>query len=169
MEILMKNLASSPQDENLYNLLCEFNAKFRDSCEIYVDGACSSKTKKGGWAFIVVYKGSVVAEFSGSEEGTTNNRMELISAINAARYASQLNLQTTIFSDSTYVIKGVTEWVHDWKNKDWKKADGGDVINPDLWKILDESRGAIIWKWVKAHADNTFNNMADQLAQAASK
>jgi len=104
----------------------------------------------------------------GGEKDTTNNRMELTAAIKALE-AIKPNFegQTILWTDSTYVMKGITEWVHGWKKRAWKKSDKKPVINADLWKVLDKLNAErdITWKWVKGHAGIDGNERADELAR----
>jgi ribonuclease HI len=134
---------------------------------IWTDGACSGNPGPGGWGAILTY-GDTEKELSGAEAATTNNRMELMAAIealNALKRASTVRLHT----DSKYVMDGVTKWIHGWKKNGWKTADKKPVKNEDLWKLLDEAnaRHQVTWKWVKGHADDVMNNRADELARNA--
>jgi ribonuclease HI len=127
------------------------------------------KKRTGGWAFVVVYEGNIVAEFSDATLDTTNNRMELTAAIEACKYGTMINLPTTICSDSEYVIKGITNWINGWKNNGWKTSAGNDVINIDLWQTLDQVKGNHQWKHVPAHSGIIYNERADALAKAKSQ
>lgn len=138
-----------------------------NTVDIWTDGACSGNPGPGGWGAILHYAG-VEKELSGAEAATTNNRMELMAAIqalNALKRSSKVRLHT----DSKYVMDGVTKWVHGWKKNGWKTADKKPVKNEDLWKQLDEAnaRHEVTWKWVKGHSDNEMNNRADELARGA--
>ncbi|MEZ5958727.1 MAG: ribonuclease HI [Hyphomonadaceae bacterium] len=138
-----------------------------NTVDIWTDGACSGNPGPGGWGAILHYAG-VEKELSGAEAATTNNRMELMAAIqalNALKRSSKVRLHT----DSKYVMDGVTKWIHGWKKNGWKTADKKPVKNDDLWKQLDEAnaRHEVTWKWVKGHADNEMNNRADELARGA--
>jgi ribonuclease HI len=138
-----------------------------NTVDIWTDGACSGNPGPGGWGAILHY-GGAEKEISGAEASTTNNRMELMAAIqalNALKRASKVRLHT----DSKYVMDGVTKWIHGWKKNGWKTADKKPVKNEDLWKLLDEAnaRHEVTWKWVKGHADNEMNNRADELARNA--
>ncbi|MEN3930351.1 ribonuclease HI [Microvirga sp. W0021] len=134
---------------------------------IYTDGACSGNPGPGGWAAILLYKDKQ-KELSGGEAHTTNNRMELMAAIEALR-ALKRSCDIDLFTDSQYVRNGITEWVHGWKQRGWKTADKKPVKNEDLWRLLDEltQHHNVTWHWVKGHADNPMNNRADELAVAA--
>jgi len=138
-----------------------------NTVDIWTDGACSGNPGPGGWGAILHYAG-VKKELSGAEAATTNNRMELMAAIealNALKRPSKVRLHT----DSKYVMDGVTKWIHGWKKNGWKTADKKPVKNDDLWKLLDEAnaRHEVTWKWVKGHSDNEMNNRADELARSA--
>jgi ribonuclease HI len=134
---------------------------------IWTDGACSGNPGPGGWGAVLRY-GEVEKELSGGETATTNNRMELMAAIqalDALKRASHVKLHT----DSKYVMDGVTKWIHGWKKNGWKTADKKPVKNEDLWKRLDaaNARHTVEWKWVKGHSDDVMNNRADELARKA--
>jgi ribonuclease HI len=140
-----------------------------NTVDIWTDGACSGNPGPGGWGAILHYAGAE-KEISGAEAATTNNRMELMAAIqalNALRRPSKVRLHT----DSKYVMDGVTKWIHGWKKNGWKTADRKPVKNEDLWRALDAAaeRHEVNWKWVKGHADNEMNNRADELARGAIK
>jgi ribonuclease HI len=140
--------------------------------EIYTDGACSGNPGPGGWGFVII-DGENTKSFSGSEDATTNNRMELTAAIKAIESVDE-NESIILHTDSTYVQKGITEWIINWKKNDWISSTKKPVANKDLWIKLDEynlSRN-IKWIWVKAHQscdsnDSIYNNMADKLASGA--
>lgn len=135
------------------------------SITLYVDGACRGNPGKGGWGVYVEFADGTTAEFCGGEPHTTNNRMELMAAIEGlARTDSSLS--ATVWTDSSYVQKGISEWIHNWKKKNWRKSDGGAVINADLWKQLDSlsQKRKIDWRWIKGHAGHAGNEKADQLA-----
>lgn len=132
---------------------------------LYVDGACRGNPGKGGWGVYVEYDDGQTAEFCGGEPETTNNRMELMAAIEGlARTDAQIPV--TVWTDSSYVQKGISEWIHGWKKKNWRKSDGGAVKNADLWQKLDQlsQNRKIDWRWIKGHAGHAGNEKADQLA-----
>jgi ribonuclease HI/DNA polymerase-3 subunit epsilon len=132
---------------------------------LYVDGACRGNPGKGGWGVYVEFADSQTAEFCGGEPETTNNRMELMAAIEGlARTDTQTPV--TVWTDSSYVQKGISEWIHGWKKKNWRKSDGGAVKNADLWQKLDQlsQNRKIDWRWIKGHAGHAGNEKADQLA-----
>ena len=132
--------------------------------EIYTDGACRGNPGPGGWGVLLRYN-SQEKELWGGEADTTNNRMELMAAIRALE-ALKRPSQVKLYTDSTYVMKGITEWIHDWKRKGWRTADKKPVKNEDLWRQLDELRAKhdIEWRWVRGHAGHPENERADQLA-----
>ncbi|WJW74483.1 ribonuclease HI [Thiohalobacter sp. IOR34] len=132
--------------------------------EIFTDGACRGNPGPGGWGVVLRYDGHE-KELYGAEADTTNNRMELIAAIRgleALKRACPVRLTT----DSKYVQKGITEWLPNWKKRNWKTASRQPVKNADLWRRLDElaSRHRVQWHWVKGHAGHPENERADQLA-----
>jgi len=132
--------------------------------EIYTDGACKGNPGPGGWGALLSFDGKE-RELFGGEAETTNNRMELtavIEALAALKRPSKVNLHT----DSQYVQKGITEWIHGWKAKGWKTAAKAPVKNVDLWKKLDElaAQHHVSWRWVKGHAGHDGNERADELA-----
>ena len=137
---------------------------------IYTDGACSGNPGPGGWGAVIFDNENKQKNISGSEENTTNNRMELSAAIMALEEVN-MNSEITIFTDSTYVKNGITEWVLKWKENGWKNSNKEPVKNKDLWEKLDNlcEQNTINWKWVKAHASNKYNNLADELATKAIK
>lgn len=133
---------------------------------IHTDGACSGNPGPGGWGALLEWNGHEKT-LKGGEAETTNNRMELraaIEALNALKRTSRVELHT----DSTYVMKGITEWLPGWKARGWKTAAKKPVKNADLWLALDEaaSRHQIDWRWVKGHSGHEKNDRADELARA---
>ena len=136
--------------------------------KIYTDGACSGNPGKGGWAAVIL--GSSQSSISGSVNHTTNNRMELMAPIMALKKI-QKKSEIIIYTDSKYVKNGITDWIEKWKTNNWKSSNKKPVKNKDLWVKLDNccSKHTVIWKWVKAHAGNKFNNIADRNAVAETK
>jgi len=133
--------------------------------QIWTDGACSGNPGPGGWGVLLV-AGTRRKELYGGAPDTTNNRMELLAAIealNALKKPSKVTLNT----DSTYVKDGLTKWIHGWKKNGWKTAAKKPVKNKDLWQALDEAcaRHEIKWVWVKGHAGDEGNEKADELAR----
>ena len=136
----------------------------------YTDGACSGNPGPGGWGAVLIARdGNAVVkerELKGGEAHTTNNRMELLAAINALETLSSASTLTVV-TDSSYVKDGITKWIYGWKAKGWKKK-GGEIKNIDLWQRLDEARlrHDETWEWVKGHAGHPENERADELARA---
>ena len=138
--------------------------------KIYTDGACSGNPGPGGWGAVIFDNDNNQTNISGKEKNTTNNRMEILAAIMALKKIKS-NSQITIYTDSTYVKNGITEWMFNWKKNDWKTTSKKPVKNKDLWIKLDKlcEKNKVSWKWVKGHATNKYNNLADQLATSAIK
>ncbi|MFN3821630.1 MAG: ribonuclease HI [bacterium] len=134
---------------------------------IYIDGACSGNPGPGGWAAILI-SGPHRKSLQGAEENTTNNRMELKAAIEAIR-ALKYPSQVAIYTDSRYLINGITHWLPQWRRRNWRKLSGGVVENRDLWEELDAlSRTHFItWKWVKGHSEDPLNREVHNLATQA--
>ncbi|SAK41780.1 ribonuclease HI [Caballeronia ptereochthonis] len=132
--------------------------------DIYTDGACKGNPGPGGWGALLRF-GSLEKELFGGEAATTNNRMELMAVISALE-ALKRPCHAVIHTDSQYVQKGISEWIHGWKKKNWMTAAKTPVKNADLWKRLDDlvSRHQIEWRWVKGHAGHPENERADALA-----
>ena len=135
------------------------------SVVIFTDGACSGNPGPGGWGAILTL-GQNVKEICGGEPDSTNNRMELMAAIRALEALTK-PCAVELHTDSTYVMKGISEWIHNWKRRGWRTADNKPVKNDDLWRRLDEARGRhqVTWKWVKGHAGHPMNERADELAR----
>ena len=132
---------------------------------IYTDGACLGNPGKGGWAAIII-EPTGEKQIVGCERSTTNNRMELKAVIEALKEI-EVNSQISLFSDSKYVIDGITKWIKNWKINDWKTTNKKEIKNLDLWMDLDKltSKLKITWKWVKGHSTNEYNNRVDRLAR----
>jgi len=137
----------------------------------YTDGACSGNPGPGGWGVLLqaMNNGDVVKEreLHGGEAQTTNNRMELLAAINALEHLNR-DSTITIVTDSNYVKNGITSWIHGWKKNGWKNAAKKPVANAELWQRLDAARQRhdVTWEWVKGHAGHPENERADALARA---
>ena len=131
---------------------------------LYTDGACRGNPGPGGWGVWLRY-GEHERELCGGEWETTNNRMELMAAIQGLSVLSSA-CQVQLFTDSKYVLQGITQWMPDWKKRNWKTAAKKPVKNVDLWKELDEqvARHQIDWQWVKGHSGDPGNDKADELA-----
>ena len=132
--------------------------------EIYADGACKGNPGPGGWGAWLSYDGRE-KELFGGDPSTTNNRMELTAVIRALE-ALKRPCKAKIYTDSIYVQKGITEWIHGWKLRNWRTSDKKPVKNDDLWRELDQlaQQHQIEWHWVKGHAGHAGNERADQLA-----
>ncbi|MBQ1541884.1 ribonuclease HI [Caulobacter sp. CCUG 60055] len=132
---------------------------------IYTDGACRGNPGPGGWGLILIW-GGLEKEMCGGELSTTNNRMELMAAIQALE-ALKRPCKVELHTDSQYVRNGVTQWIHGWKARGWKTADKSPVKNEDLWRRLDAARARheVDWRWVKGHAGHPLNERADGLAR----
>ena len=132
--------------------------------EIYTDGACRGNPGPGGWG-VVLIAGNHRRTLHGGEPETTNNRMELTAAIESLN-ALKNKQKVVLYTDSRYVMHGITEWMPNWKRRGWKTAARKPVKNRDLWQVLDEAikRHNIEWKWVKGHDGNAGNEEADALA-----
>ncbi|MDR1566993.1 MAG: ribonuclease HI [Treponema sp.] len=146
--------------------------------EIYTDGGCSGNPGPGGWAYVILvttFQGpKIVAEKCGAERDTTNNRMELMGAISAMEALKTLPSgaprgRITVYTDSQYVQKGITEWIQGWKAHGWRNSDKEPVRNQDLWRRLDSlvEDKVIKWVWVQGHAGETYNERCDALTQKA--
>ena len=136
--------------------------------KIYTDGACSGNPGPGGWGAVIFDNDNKQKNISGSEKNTTNNRMELSAAIMALKKI-KTSSEILIYTDSTYVKNGITEWVLKWKRNGWKNSNRKPVKNKDLWVKLDNlcDQNKVSWKWVKGHSNNKYNNLADELATQA--
>lgn len=132
---------------------------------IYTDGACSGNPGPGGWGAVLTF-GDREKEICGGEPDTTNNRMEMMAAIQALEMLTK-PCKVELHTDSQYLRNGVTQWIHAWKARGWKTADRKPVKNEDLWKRLDQARlrHEVDWRWVKGHAGHVMNERADGLAR----
>ncbi len=132
---------------------------------IYTAGACSGNPGPGGWGALLQF-GDAEKELCGGESQTTNNRMEMMAAIRALESLKE-PCDVTLYTDSKYVMDGITQWMKNWKARGWKTAAKKPVKNQDLWMRLDEAiaRHQINWQWVKGHAGNAGNERADELAR----
>lgn len=138
--------------------------------EIFTDGACSGNPGPGGWgALLVARDGERIVktrELCGGEAETTNNRMELLAAINALE-AIERSSKVTVITDSAYVKGGITAWMHGWKRNGWRTSQKKPVKNEDLWRRLESAAAShdVTWEWVKGHAGHPENERADELAR----
>jgi ribonuclease HI len=138
-----------------------------EAVEIFTDGACSGNPGPGGWGALLRYKGRE-RTLSGGESVTTNNRMELMAAIRALEVLTR-PCAVTLYTDSEYVKKGITEWLANWKRRAWKTVDKRPVKNVDLWQRLDTAvaRHDVHWRWVRGHSGHPENERVDALARKA--
>ena len=136
-----------------------------DSVEIFTDGACSGNPGPGGWGVLMRWRG-IERELSGGELSTTNNRMELMAAIQALEALKREGV-IDLYTDSVYLRDGITKWIHNWKKNGWKTSAKKPVKNEDLWKRLEDSmvEHRVSWNWVKGHVGHEGNERADQLAR----
>jgi ribonuclease HI len=132
---------------------------------IFTDGACRGNPGPGGWGAVMIY-GEREKELCGGELETTNNRMELMGAIQALETLNR-PCKVELHTDSQYVKNGITQWISGWKARGWRTADKSPVKNEDLWKRLDAARARheVDWRWVKGHAGHELNERADRLAR----
>ena len=135
-----------------------------DIVELYTDGACRGNPGPGGWGVLLCYNGHE-KELSGGEHDTTNNRMELMAAIQGLESLNKA-CDVILYTDSKYVMQGITEWISNWKAKGWKTAARKPVKNVDLWQRLDKARNnhKVDWRWVRGHSGHDGNERADELA-----
>jgi len=135
---------------------------------VYTDGACSGNPGPGGWGAIIIDDKENQISISGKEKSTTNNRMELTAPIMALKKIKESS-KIIIYTDSTYLKNGITIWIENWKKNGWINANRKPVKNKDLWVVLNKltEKKLINWKWVKAHAGNRYNELADKLATEA--
>ncbi len=132
---------------------------------IYTDGACRGNPGPGGWGAVLIF-GESEKDLCGGELATTNNRMELMAAIEALN-ALKRPCKVELHTDSQYVRRGISEWLSIWKGRGWRTMTKGAVKNEDLWRRLDEARlrHEVDWRWVKGHSGHTLNDRADALAR----
>jgi ribonuclease HI len=142
----------------------------RQTLVIYTDGACSGNPGPGGWAAILAYPEGKVWELGGGMRSVTNNQMELLAVIEALKEAQDFEGPVAILTDSTYVIRGITQWVWGWRKREWKTAEGKDVANVDLWKTLvrlvSARKPKPEWHYVRGHQGHPGNERVDEIAVA---
>jgi ribonuclease HI len=145
----------------------------RTSVIVFTDGAASGNPGPGGWGVVIVTPDDRVIELGGGAPHTTNNRMELTGAIEALQHLSSEPAAVAIYTDSSYVIHGITQWVWNWQRRGWKTAQGGDVLNRELWERLSElaraRKGRLSWHWVRGHDGTAGNERVDEIAVAFSR
>ena len=137
--------------------------------EVFTDGSCLGNPGPGGYGIVMRYK-TIEKTFSQGFTHTTNNRMEMLAAIIALRTLKE-PCEVILTTDSQYLRQGITQWIHNWKKRDWIKADKKPVVNADLWRQLDmeTERHKVDWCWVKGHAGHRENEICDKLARAAAE
>ena len=138
---------------------------------VFTDGAAKGNPGPGGWGVIVVTPERRVTELGGGAPHTTNNKMELSGAIAALQHVEDRPGPIAIYTDSTYVIQGITQWIWGWRKRGWKTAQGADVLNRDLWETLaslvgGRARGEVDWRWVRGHIGTPGNERVDEIAVA---
>lgn len=140
-----------------------------DPIVIHTDGACSGNPGPGGWATRIQYPDGRIRELGGAMADTTNNRMEMWGAIQGLKAAGEA-AAVTLVTDSEYMRKGITEWIHGWKRRGWMTAAKKPVLNQDLWRELDglNHRG-VKWTYTRGHAGDAGNERCDEIAQAFSR
>ena len=134
---------------------------------IYTDGACLGNPGPGGWGIVVYYDDGSIVEIGDRQTHTTNNRMEMQAAISALKFISNSGQSQgiTLFTDSEYVKKGITQWIQGWKHKGWKNSQGKPVLNQDLWQNLDQLNSKQVhWEYVRGHSGNPGNERSDAIA-----
>jgi ribonuclease HI len=141
---------------------------------VFCDGAAKGNPGPGGWGVVIATPDGRVIERGGAAAHTTNNQMELTAAIQALRAIADVNGPVAIHTDSTYVIKGVTEWIWGWRRRDWKTAAGTDVLNRDLWQSLDalasaRPKGSVAWHYVRGHSGIPGNERVDAIADGLAR
>ncbi len=166
-EKTLEEIAKELYFEDEKNEVQDFSS-FKEDCDVvYTDGACSGNPGKGGYGGVYLPKGDGnIQEFSGGEDETTNNRMELTAVIEGLKLTEE-NENVKVYSDSAYVVNAFNQnWLVNWKRKNWKNSSGGEVLNIDLWKELDDlvQKRKVEFVKVKGHSDNILNNRCDELA-----
>lgn len=148
---------------------------FKNSLLIFSDGACSGNPGPGGWAAVIATPDGQVKELGGSSPETTNNRMEMVACLKALQSVQKREGEVYFYTDSTYVIRGITQWIWGWKKRGWKNAEGGEVSNRDLWEelfrmVMDRgSENKIHWKYSRGHVGTPGNERCDEIAVAFSQ
>ncbi|WP_413943257.1 ribonuclease HI [Bdellovibrio sp. HCB-162] len=147
----------------------------RDYIMIFSDGACSGNPGPGGWGSIVLFPTNQVQELGDGERSTTNNRMEMTAALEALKFVRNQPGQIHFYTDSTYLIRGITQWIWGWKKRNWQTAEGQEVSNRDLWEEISQlvqergARNKIEWKYSRGHIGIPGNERCDRIAVAFSK
>jgi ribonuclease HI len=139
---------------------------------LYTDGACSGNPGPGGWGAVVCYADGNCHELGGADPQTTNNRMEMQAAVAALEFFANSGQMepVTLYTDSEYVKNGITKWIQGWKNKGWKTSTGKDVVNQDLWHLLDKLNSRQVkWEHVRGHSGDFYNDRCDEIARSFSQ
>ncbi|KYH12665.1 ribonuclease HI [Neorickettsia sp. 179522] len=138
-----------------------------EECVIYTDGACLGNPGPGGWAAVIIQRGVGEKIISGREADSTNNRMELLAVIKALESFDQKGKKVTVYTDSTYVYRGITVWIKSWMKNEWRNSAGGAVKNKEMWVRLHAvaAEHTIRWLWVKAHNGDHYNEIVDRAAR----
>ncbi|AGF49294.1 ribonuclease HI [Candidatus Kinetoplastidibacterium galati] len=134
--------------------------------ELWTDGACKGNPGPGGWGVMIIYPDGKRVDLYGGENNTTNNRMELLAVIQGLKKVNKEFMDVDIYTDSKYVINGMTKWVNNWKRNNWRTAAGKEVKNIDLWKSLCDQIIScnVMWYWIEGHSNIEGNDIADRLA-----
>lgn len=141
---------------------------------VYTDGACSGNPGPGGWGTVILMPDLEVIELGGKENPSTNNRMEISAALRGLQALVNIDRPIHLYTDSTYLIRGITQWIWGWRKKGWKTAEGKDVSNRELWEELSRVIAArkpgcrVEWKWVRGHTGHAGNERCDEIAVAYS-
>ena len=140
----------------------------KEEIDIFTDGSCSGNPGPGGWSGVIIH--DLISILTGYETNTTNNRMELMATINVIKLIDP-RININLYTDSNYVKNGITVWIHNWIKNNWKNSQKKEVANKDLWLQLYDLNNTykINWNWVKAHENNTYNNLADNYAVLSMK
>lgn len=150
-------------------------AQWKNSILIFTDGACSGNPGPGGWAAVIAFPEGEVRELGGPKDQTTNNEMELSAAIRALKSITSREEPVTLYTDSTYVIRGITQWIWGWKKNAWKNAEGEDVRNREHWEELSrlvsarKGESKVEWKYSRGHIGTPGNERCDEIAVAFSQ
>ncbi|MGZ3769682.1 MAG: ribonuclease HI [Bdellovibrio sp.] len=142
---------------------------------IFTDGACSGNPGPGGWGSVVLSPENQVQELGGADRKTTNNRMEMTAVVEALNFISADKRPVCFYTDSTYVIRGITQWIWGWRKRNWKTAEGEEVLNRDIWEQLHNlvqvrgAQGKIEWHYSRGHVGTPGNERCDRIAVAFSK
>jgi ribonuclease HI len=145
-----------------------------DRIVVFCDGAAKGNPGPGGWGVVIATPDGQVTELGGGAAHTTNNKMELTAAIQGLTAIRDLEGSVAMYTDSSYVIKGISEWIWGWRRRGWKTAEGGDVLNRDLWQALDalataRGRGGISWNYVRGHSGIPGNERVDAIADGLAR